>query len=43
LKPENVQEAIEQVQPYALDVCSGVRTNGRLDEQKLEFFFSHIK
>ena len=43
LKPENVQEAIEQVHPYALDVCSGVRTNGQLDEQKLEAFFSHIK
>ena len=42
LKPENVQEAIEQVHPYALDVCSGVRTNGHLDQQKLQSFFSHI-
>ena len=43
LKPENVHEAIEQVHPYALDVCSGVRTEGQLDERKLEAFFSHIK
>lgn len=43
LKPENVREAIEQVHPYAIDVCSGVRTNGHLDQQKLEAFFSNIK
>lgn len=39
LKPENVRQAIEEVQPFAVDVCSGVRTNGRLDEQKLKVFF----
>jgi phosphoribosylanthranilate isomerase len=43
LKPENVHEAVEQVHPYALDVCSGVRTNGYLDTQKLAAFFSNIK
>ncbi|RPI07062.1 MAG: phosphoribosylanthranilate isomerase [Ignavibacteriae bacterium] len=42
LTPENVQNAIEQVHPYAVDVCSGVRTGGRLDPHKLESFFSHI-
>jgi len=42
LKPENVLEAIEFVHPYALDVCSGVRTNGHLDKQKLAAFFSKI-
>jgi phosphoribosylanthranilate isomerase len=36
LRPENVQEAIAEVGPFALDVCSGVRTDGRLDAQKLE-------
>ena len=39
LKAENVQRAIEEVQPYGLDLCSGVRTNGNLDSQKLEAFF----
>jgi phosphoribosylanthranilate isomerase len=35
LRPENVGEAIAEVGPFALDVCSGVRTGGRLDEGKL--------
>lgn len=39
LNPENVRKAIEEVEPYAIDVCSGVRTNGYLDKQKLEAFF----
>ncbi len=38
LKPENVAEAIAQVGPFGLDVCSGVRTDGRLDEAKLAAF-----
>jgi len=38
LKPENVREAIEEVQPFAVDVCSGVRTDGKLDRQKLSDF-----
>jgi phosphoribosylanthranilate isomerase len=38
LKPENIAEAIMQVGPFGLDVCSGVRTNGRLDEAKLAAF-----
>jgi len=39
LTPENVQEAITQIQPFGLDVCRGVRTNGKLDRKKLESFF----
>jgi phosphoribosylanthranilate isomerase len=39
LNPENVRVAIEEVQPFAIDVCSGVRTNGNLDKTKLENFF----
>ena len=37
--PENVRQAIEEVQPYGIDVCSGVRTEGALDIRKLEMFF----
>ncbi|MBI5916991.1 MAG: phosphoribosylanthranilate isomerase [Bacteroidetes bacterium] len=39
LNASNVRAAIDAVQPYGLDLCSGVRTNGKLDEAKLEAFF----
>lgn len=42
LKPENVREAIEQVRPFGVDVCSGVRTGGKLDERKLAAFFEQV-
>ena len=31
LQAGNVQRAIETVQPFGLDLCSGVRTSGKLD------------
>jgi phosphoribosylanthranilate isomerase len=34
----NVREAIARVGPYALDVCSGVRSDGALDERRLYAF-----
>jgi phosphoribosylanthranilate isomerase len=40
LRPENVREAIEEVGPFAVDVCSGVRSAGRLDPSKLLAFFT---
>lgn len=39
LNAANVAEAIRQVQPFGVDVCSGVRTDGFLDEEKLILFF----
>ncbi len=42
LNPSNVAEAVEQVHPFGLDVCSGVRTDGKLDAEKLECFFAAI-
>ncbi len=42
LNAENVLEAIETVQPFGLDLCSGVRTDGKLDLQKLEAFFNAV-
>lgn len=39
LKPENVRQAIDEVQPFGIDVCSGVRTDGNLDRNKLSEFF----
>jgi phosphoribosylanthranilate isomerase len=38
LRPENVAEAIEDVGPFGLDLCTGVRTDGLLDETKLAAF-----
>lgn len=40
LTPGNVGEAVRRVRPYGLDLCSGVRTGGRLDEGKLAAFFA---
>ena len=40
LKPDNVRTAIADVNPFGLDLCSGVRTDGKLDELKLRAFFA---
>jgi phosphoribosylanthranilate isomerase len=40
LTPKNVGRAIEEVGPFGLDVCSGVRTDGKLDASKLKWFFA---
>jgi len=42
LSSENVRSAIDQVQPFGIDLCSGVRTNGCLDPKKLEEFFEAV-
>jgi len=42
LKPENVAAAIREVQPFGIDVCSGLRTDGALDRHKLVEFFAAI-
>ena len=38
LKAENVANALSQVRPYGLDLCSGVRTNQKLEETRLSAF-----
>jgi phosphoribosylanthranilate isomerase len=43
LTPENVRPAMEEVGAFALDVCSGVRTGGKLDAAKLKRFFSAVR
>lgn len=43
LNPANVRAAIEQVQPFGLDICSGVRTNGQLDADKLRAFMNQVR
>ncbi len=42
LNAVNVQEAIQTVRPFGVDVCSGVRKNGKLDEEKLKAFISAV-
>jgi phosphoribosylanthranilate isomerase len=42
LHPGNVREAMERVQPAGLDVCSGLRNEGRLNAVRLRQFFNAI-
>lgn len=42
LNPGNVRAAMERVRPAGLDVCSGLRSDGRLDAGKLREFFRAI-
>jgi phosphoribosylanthranilate isomerase len=44
LNPENVAKAIEAVQPYAIDVSSGVESSpGKKDHAKLRHFIQVCK
>ena len=43
LNKDNIRQAIETVQPFGIDLCSSVRTNGNLDQQKLKDFFKAIE
>ncbi|GAA4401004.1 phosphoribosylanthranilate isomerase [Nibrella viscosa] len=43
LNAGNVKEALDQVNPFGLDLCSSVRTDGRLDPVKLEAFFRAVE
>lgn len=42
LNPENIKEAIDFVRPFGLDICSGVRINTQLDENKLKLLFENV-
>jgi len=43
LNPSNVGKAITQVAPFGVDLCSGLRTDGRLDERKLTEFMRAVR
>ncbi len=43
LNPDNVRKGIEQVGPFGVDVCSGLRINGKLDETKLTNFMQAVR
>ena len=42
INAQNVKQAIAEVNPYGIDLCSSVRTNGQLDASKLDIFFKAI-
>ncbi len=42
LNSNNIVEAVSIVKPYGVDLCSGVRTNSKLDRQKLTEFFNSL-
>ncbi len=42
LHPGNARAALQRVEPAGLDVCSGLRLNGRLDAGLLHAFFGAI-
>ena len=42
LRADNVAEAVARVQPFGLDLCSSVRSQGRLDAEKLAMFFAAV-
>ncbi len=43
IHPDNIIKAIRLVQPFGIDLCNGVRTNGKLDESKLRNLFKIIE
>ena len=43
LNPANVAQAIARVRPFGVDLCSGVRTGGRLDPAKLARFVTAVR
>ncbi len=42
LNGDNVRDAVRIVQPYGVDICSGLRTAGALDSDKLETFANKL-
>ena len=40
--PANVADAIQTVRPFGVDVCSGLRSDAKLDESKLPAFVAAV-
>jgi phosphoribosylanthranilate isomerase len=43
LTPENVKDAVKMLDPYGVDVSSGIETNGRKDPEKMKAFVSAVR
>ncbi len=42
LNPGNVNDAIAQVEPFGIDLCSGIRIDNRLDRDLLNAFVTNV-
>lgn len=42
LRADNIADAVAAVEPFGLDLCSSVRTDGQLDSDKLNAFFKAL-
>ncbi len=42
LRSHNVAQAVATAQPFGLDLCTGVRTHGLLDDRKLAAFMAAV-
>ena len=42
LRSHSVTQAITTAQPFGLDLCTGVRSNGQLDDRKLAAFVAAV-
>jgi len=42
IRPDNVREALSVVRPFGIDLCTSVRSEGILDEEKLLSFFAAL-
>ncbi len=42
IRPENAAEAYDQVRPFGIDLCTGVRHDGRLDPERLGGLFAAL-
>ncbi len=43
LSPDNVFNALETLQPYGVDVSSGVETGGMKDKRKIKLFMKESR
>ena len=43
LNPDNVSDALQALHPFAVDVSSGIETDGLKDEQKMTDFVSNVR
>jgi len=43
INANNVLDAVREVEPFGIDLCSGVRENGKLKDKRLEEFFAVFK